>query len=117
VPLETWITGFYCGGNLARLKLEKYRRLAEPGQFLSAFIQFFSRCQDELVSSEDYQQFAIFLAKELEEEKSALDEDTFKERAEAGRSAAGKSPAPTAPAKKSCAETRRGAERPYHRSR
>ncbi|HXY01154.1 MAG TPA: UvrD-helicase domain-containing protein, partial [Candidatus Limnocylindrales bacterium] len=25
--------------NLARLKLEKYRRLAEPGQFLSDFIQ------------------------------------------------------------------------------
>jgi len=68
--------------NLARLKLEKYRRLAEPGQFLSDFIQFFSRCQDELVSSDDYQKFADLLAKELEEEKSALDEDTFKERAE-----------------------------------
>src|SRR6202521_921961 len=68
--------------NLARLKLEKYRRLAEPGQFLSDFIQFFSRCQDELVSSEDYQRFADLLAKELEEEKAALDEDTFKERAE-----------------------------------
>src|SRR6201981_2495373 len=68
--------------NLARLKLEKYRRLAEPGQFLSDFIAFFSRCQDELVSSEDYQKFADLLAQELEEEKSALDEDTFKERAE-----------------------------------
>jgi DNA helicase II / ATP-dependent DNA helicase PcrA len=68
--------------NLARLKLEKYRRLAEPGQFLSDFIQFFSRCQDELVSSDEYQQFADLLAKELEDEKSTLDEDTFKERAE-----------------------------------
>src|SRR6266436_7002246 len=68
--------------NLARLKLEKYRRLAEPGQFLSDFIQFFSRCQDELVSSDDYQRFADLLAKELEEEKAALDEDTFKEQAE-----------------------------------
>src|SRR3984957_17129864 len=68
--------------NLARLKLEKYRRLAEPGRFLSDFIQFFSRCQDELVSSDDYQKFADLLAKELEEEKSALDEDTFKERAD-----------------------------------
>ena len=29
--------------NMARLKLDKYRRLAEPGQFLSDFIQFFSR--------------------------------------------------------------------------
>src|SRR5580704_2505694 len=34
--------------NLARLQLEKFRRLAEPGQFLSDFIAFFSRCQDEL---------------------------------------------------------------------
>src|ERR1700739_1037285 len=68
--------------NLARLKLEKYRRLAEPGQFLSDFIAFFSRCQDELVSSEDYQAFADQLAAELEEEKPSLDDDTYKERAE-----------------------------------
>src|SRR5882757_3730968 len=68
--------------NMARLKLEKYRRLAEPGQFLGDFLRFFSRCQDELVSSDDYQRFADLLAKELEAEKSALDEDTFKEQAE-----------------------------------
>src|ERR1700740_323633 len=68
--------------NLARLKLEKYRRLAEPGQFLSDFIAFFSRCQDELVSSEDYQAFADTLAAELEAEKIALDEDTLGERSE-----------------------------------
>src|SRR5215471_17802221 len=36
--------------NMARLQLDKYRRLAEPGQFLSDFIEFFSRCQDELVT-------------------------------------------------------------------
>src|ERR1700686_5870520 len=68
--------------NLARLKLEKYRRLAEPGQFLSDFIQFFSRCQDELVSSERYQEFVEQLAAELAAERNALDEDTLKERAE-----------------------------------
>jgi DNA helicase-2/ATP-dependent DNA helicase PcrA len=68
--------------NLGRLKLEKYRRLAEPGQFLSDFIAFFSRCQDELVSSEDYQQFAEGLAAQLESERNVLDEDTYKERAE-----------------------------------
>jgi DNA helicase II / ATP-dependent DNA helicase PcrA len=68
--------------NLGRLKLEKYRRLAEPGQFLSDFITFFSRCQDELVSSEEYQHFADTLAAELEAEKHTLDEDTIKERAE-----------------------------------
>jgi DNA helicase II / ATP-dependent DNA helicase PcrA len=68
--------------NLARLKLEKYRRLAEPGQFLSDFIAFFSRCQDELVSSEEYHAFADLLAKELEDDRKGLDEDTYKERAE-----------------------------------
>jgi DNA helicase-2/ATP-dependent DNA helicase PcrA len=68
--------------NLARLKLEKYRRLAEPGQFLSDFVKFFSRCQDELISCDDYQAFADQLASELEQEKSALYEDTLKERAE-----------------------------------
>ena len=68
--------------NLARLKLDKFRRLAEPGQFLSDFIQFFSRCQDELVSSDNYQAFADQLASELVAEKDSLDEDTCKERAE-----------------------------------
>jgi len=82
IPLEDVDHWILLRRNLARLKLEKYRRLAEPGQFLSDFIRFFSRCQDELVSSDDYQWFADRLAKELEEEKSALDEDTFKERAE-----------------------------------
>jgi DNA helicase II / ATP-dependent DNA helicase PcrA len=68
--------------NLARLKLDKFRRLAEPGQFLSDFIQFFSRCQDELVSSDDYQAFADQLSSELAAEKDSLDVDTCKERAE-----------------------------------
>ncbi len=68
--------------NLARLKLDKFRRLAEPGQFLSDFIQFFSRCQDELVSSDDYQAFADQLASELAAEKDSLDEDIFQERTE-----------------------------------
>ena len=68
--------------NLARLKLEKYRRLAEPGQFLTDFVKFFSRCQDELVSCDDYQAFADRLAAELEHDKPQLDEDTYKARAE-----------------------------------
>src|SRR5713101_6126922 len=68
--------------NMGRLRLEKYRRLAEPGQFLSDFIAFFSRCQDELVSSQDYQRYADELAGKLEVERTTLDEDTYKERAE-----------------------------------
>src|SRR5213082_2528505 len=55
--------------NLRRLRLEKYRRLAEPGQFLNDFVEFFSRCQDELVPAEDYQRYANLLASELESER------------------------------------------------
>ena len=69
--------------NLRRLQLDRYRRLAEPGQFLSDFIEFFSRCQDELVSCEDYRRYADQLAAELEAERAQLDEDTLKEREEA----------------------------------
>src|SRR5713226_8600491 len=68
--------------NLRQLRLERFRRLAEPGQFLSDFIAFFSRCQDELVSSEDYQRHADGLAQQLEAERAALGEDTYNERAE-----------------------------------
>lgn len=68
--------------NLARLRLDKYRRLAEPGQFLSDFIAFFSRCQDELVSSDDYQRYADELAAQLQAERGVLDEDTYKDRAD-----------------------------------
>jgi ATP-dependent DNA helicase UvrD/PcrA len=68
--------------NLNRLQLDRYRRLAEPGQFLSDFIEFFSRCQDELVSSSDYQRYAEQLAAELEAERAQLDADTLGEREE-----------------------------------
>jgi DNA helicase II / ATP-dependent DNA helicase PcrA len=68
--------------NMARLKLEKYRRLAEPGQFLGDFLRFFSRCQDELVSSEDYQRYANELEDDLQAERTQLDEDTYAERVE-----------------------------------
>jgi DNA helicase-2/ATP-dependent DNA helicase PcrA len=67
--------------NLARLRLEKYRRIADPGQFLNDFVEFFSRCQDELVSSADFQSYADGLAAKLESERPSLDEDTYAERA------------------------------------
>src|SRR6266513_155832 len=68
--------------NLRRLRLDKYRRLADPGQFLNDFVEFFSRCQDELVSGEDYQHYAAGLAAHLEAERGTLDEDTLSERLE-----------------------------------
>jgi DNA helicase II / ATP-dependent DNA helicase PcrA len=68
--------------NLRRLQLDKFRRLAEPGQFLSDFLDFFSRCQDELVSCKDYQEYADELARRLEGERNQLDDDTLAERLE-----------------------------------
>src|SRR5437016_14628547 len=68
--------------NLNRLQLDRYRRLAEPGQFLSDFIEFFSRCQDELVSCSDYHRYAEQLAAELQAERGQFDADTFGEREE-----------------------------------
>src|SRR6202047_2151644 len=40
--------------NMAELDLKHFRRLAEPGEFLNDFLQFFSRCQDELVTPNDF---------------------------------------------------------------
>src|SRR6266567_8676560 len=68
--------------NLGLLKLDRYRRLADPGQFLNDFVEFFSRCQDELVSWEDYRHYAETLASELQAERAALDADTLAEREE-----------------------------------
>jgi DNA helicase-2/ATP-dependent DNA helicase PcrA len=68
--------------NLGRLELDRYRRLAEPGQFLNDFVEFFSRCQDELVSAKDYQRYADTLARELNRERDSLDADTLAEREE-----------------------------------
>src|SRR5258706_5946635 len=82
LPLETVDHWILLRRNMRRLQLEKYRRLAEPGQFLTDFIQFFSRCQDELVSCEKYQEYAGGLAAKLNAERSQLDEETYKERLE-----------------------------------
>src|ERR1700751_2017635 len=43
--------------NIGELKLDKFKRLAEPGEFLNDFVTFFSRGQDELVSCDDYQRY------------------------------------------------------------
>ena len=82
LPLETVDHWILLRRNMRRLQLEKYRRLADPGQFLTDFVQFFSRCQDELVSCEKYKDYAEGLAAKLETERAQLDEETYKERLE-----------------------------------
>jgi superfamily I DNA/RNA helicase len=61
--------------NLPLLQLEHYRRLAEPGQFLGDFVEFFSRCQDELVTPDNYQRYAEEQARAFERVRTAMPED------------------------------------------
>ncbi|MFY9691910.1 MAG: ATP-dependent DNA helicase [Candidatus Acidiferrales bacterium] len=61
--------------NMAELDLKIFRRLAEPAEFLRDFQTFFSRCQDELVTPDDYQQHVDKQRREYEAQKSALEPD------------------------------------------
>src|SRR6202022_1165805 len=60
--------------NLPLLQLEQFRRLAEPGQFLHDFVEFFSRCQDELVTPDDYQDYADEQAENFRRVRGAMPE-------------------------------------------
>ena len=68
--------------NLSILALQRYRRLAEPGQFLGDFVKFFSRCQDELVTPDDYERYVASLAEAYGHEKQGLPEDERRVREE-----------------------------------
>jgi len=62
------------------------RPLPSPGrarQFLNEFRGVFSRCQDELVSCDDYQRYVDQLAAQLQDERAEIDADTLAEREEA----------------------------------
>jgi DNA helicase II / ATP-dependent DNA helicase PcrA len=61
--------------NLPLLQLDHFRRLAEPGQFLRDFVDFFSRCQDELVSPDDYQAYADREAENFRRVSDSMPED------------------------------------------
>jgi DNA helicase II / ATP-dependent DNA helicase PcrA len=59
--------------NIATLRLERFRRLAAPGQFLTDFKDFFSRCQDELVTPGDYQRYVEGLRARHRARRASLD--------------------------------------------
>ena len=61
--------------NIAELELDKFRRLAEPAQFLRDFVSFFSRCQDELVTPDDYQRYVDALRQQVRAKLPSLEED------------------------------------------
>ena len=61
--------------NIAELGLVHFRRLAEPAEFLKDFVAFFSRCQDELVTPEDFEKFVAELRRKYEEHKDSFAAD------------------------------------------
>ena len=63
--------------NIADLGLILFRRLAEPAEFLKDFQTFFSRCQDELVTPDDYQRYVDALRREHETRKKAFEPDAL----------------------------------------
>src|ERR1700691_5340822 len=61
--------------NIAELGLVLFRRLAEPAEFLKDFQAFFSRCQDELVTPDDYQRYVDGLRGKYGKRKQTLEPD------------------------------------------
>ena len=68
--------------HIAELELDQFKRLADPGEFLSDFLTFFSRCQDELVSCDDFQKHVDELRKSYEKRKKQLEPDAQKQEEE-----------------------------------
>ncbi len=63
--------------NIADLGLVHFWRLAEPAEFLRDFVTFFSRCQDELVTPDDYQRYVEGLRRKHDARKKSLEPDAF----------------------------------------
>jgi len=75
--VDYWI---FLRRRLDKLGLDLFKKISEPGRFLKAFTEFFSRCQDELVSPEDYAAYVARLERAFEEEKDLLSADERAER-------------------------------------
>jgi DNA helicase-2/ATP-dependent DNA helicase PcrA len=86
---DVWV---FLRQRLEQLQLEFYQKLAEPGAFLHALSDFFSRCQDELIEPDDFEKYAqeaerAFLEKaaKLDAEERALEEEEIQKKKELSR--------------------------------
>jgi DNA helicase-2/ATP-dependent DNA helicase PcrA len=86
---DVWV---FLRQRLDRLELEFFQKLAEPGAFLHALNDFFSRCQDELIEPEDFAKYvqaaeSAFLEKsgKLGAEERALEEEEIQKKKELSR--------------------------------
>jgi DNA helicase-2/ATP-dependent DNA helicase PcrA len=62
---------------IGELGLERFKRLQEPGEFLNDFVKFFSRCQDELVTPDDYDRYVEGLRRKHAQAKRTLAADAL----------------------------------------
>ncbi|MGH9430817.1 MAG: ATP-dependent helicase, partial [Terriglobia bacterium] len=67
--VDVWI---FLRRRMSLLGLEFYQKLAEPGAFLHDLNEFFSRCQDSLVSPEDFEAYVLDCEKRLFSQHPAL---------------------------------------------
>src|SRR5208337_356125 len=86
---DVWV---FLRQRLEQLQLEFFQKLAEPGAFLHALGEFFSRCQDELIEPDDFEKYAqeaerAFLEKagKLDAEERALEEEEIQKKKELSR--------------------------------
>jgi len=75
-----------------RLGLEFFQKLAEPGAFLHALNDFFSRCQDELIEPHDFEKYVRAAERAFQEkagkppaEERALEEEDLRKKKELAR--------------------------------
>ena len=67
---DVWV---FLRQRLEQLQLEFFQKLAEPGAFLHALSDFFSRCQDELIEPEDFERYAQEVERAFREKAAKLD--------------------------------------------
>lgn len=76
-PLEDIDHWILLRRHIAELGLQHFKRLQAPGEFLSDFVNFFSRCQDELVSPDDYDRYVASVREKHARVKPALEGDAL----------------------------------------
>jgi len=76
-PLEDVDHWILLRRHIGELGLQHFKRLQEPGEFLSDFVKFFSRCQDELVSPDDYDRYVASLREKHAGTKPTLEGDAL----------------------------------------
>jgi DNA helicase-2/ATP-dependent DNA helicase PcrA len=86
---DVWV---FLRERMEQLQLEFFQKLAEPGAFLHALSDFFSRCQDELIEPGDFEKYAqeaerAFLenAGKLDAEERAFEEEEVQKKKELSR--------------------------------